>query len=340
MRGATLPRKHFFSIAATAATVGMLRFPAGAAEFNYRLANDLPPTHPVAAYASRAAAKIKSDTGGQLDIQVYPNSMLGGQADVITQAREGAIQFTLLGDDIFAGLVPVYSISRTPFAFAGYKDAWATMDGPLGSYLRDALTKAGVNMYRFQTVWDSGFREMMTGARPVNVPEDLRGLKMRIPQAPMPVAFFKAFGAAPTAVSTAELYTALQTHLVDGLDYPLSAAESFKLYEVQKYCAMTNHVWTGYTLHVNTDAWARLPRNVRDVVEHTFNAAAISERNQVAGDDATILASMTRQGMTFNRPPVAPFKAVVQNAGLYGQWRDSFGAEAWALLQKGGGQIP
>jgi TRAP-type transport system periplasmic protein len=332
-----LSRTRFAAGAASAPLTGILRYPADAAEFTYKLGDDLPANHAINVHATEAADKVRRESGGRLDIHIFPNSLLGGASQMIPQLRVGAIEFLLVGDNILASVVPLAAMSGVPFAFSSYNDAWNTMQGPLGRYIRN--TTAAANLHTLEASWDGAFRQMINGVRPIASPEDLKGLKMRIPQAPMPVAMFKAFGASPTPIDSAEMYTALQTHLVDGLDNTLPGTEAFKLYEVQKYVAMTNHIWSGWMLHANLPAWQRLPKGLRDLTERYFNAAAISERVEVSRQDAGFERTLGSQGMIFNRPSVLPFRTQLKASGVYLQWRDSFGPDAWTLLEKSVGKL-
>ena len=339
VRGLHARRRFLTAAAASVAAPAIARYPAGAAEFTYKLGNDVPAEHPLTLYAQRAATRILQDTGGRyLEVRVFPNSVLGGTAAMMLQLRSGALELLDSGDNTLAQVVPVAALSGVPFTFGSYKDAWDAMAGPLGKYIRNAIAKT-IEIYTFDTSWDAGFRQMITGTHPISTPDDLKGMKMRIPNAPMPVGMFKALGASPTPVEAAEIYTALQTHLVDGLEVPLATVESQKLYEVQKYVSITNHIWTGHMLHANAQAWQRLPASVRDAAERAFNATALAERTDVSRGDVALEATLRGQGMQFNRANPAPFKARLQAAGLYPQWRDTFGAEGWALLEKAVGRL-
>src|SRR5262249_12751490 len=132
---------------------------------------------------------------------------------------------------------------------------------------------------------------------------------------------------------------ALQTHLVEGTEVPLTVLEVRKLYEVQKYVALTNFVWTGYTAIANPAAWQKLPKGARDVAERNINQAALSCRNDILHLDATLETQLRSQGRTLTRPDIASFKTAITEAKLYSQWRSHYGAEAWAALEKAVGPL-
>jgi tripartite ATP-independent transporter DctP family solute receptor len=224
-----------------------------------------------------------------------------------------------------------------PFIFSSQKDALALLEGPLGAYIKAALAKD--NIYSFGHSWDNGFRQMVTATRPIQSPDDLKGLKVRTPPSPITVALFKAFGASPISISANEMYVALQTHLADGVEVPLSTIEVYKFYEVQKYVSYTNHMWTAFTILANGDAWRRLPSNLRDVAERDINAAGNLNNADFVKLMATLEAKLRGQGMVFNSPDTTAFRALVRRAGLYGQWKDAYGAQPWALLEASVGKL-
>jgi TRAP-type transport system periplasmic protein len=319
------------------AAIGHFRFPAGAAEFSYKLGSGEDPAHPHAIRTQQACDKVTAESGGRLEVKFFPNGILGSDTTMLTQVRLGALELQSIGDNILTTVVPLAAISTIPFAFGGYQDAWRTMDGPLGAYVRTAISKA--NFYAFEKKWDSGMRQLINNFRPIFTPDDLKGLKMRVPVAPITIALFRALGASPTPINGREIYTALQTHLVDGFEQPLISLEADKFYEVSKYVSIANHMWTGYNVIANVDAWQRLPANLRDVMERNFDAFAVLERGDIMRQDNSLTATLKGQGLLFNQANVGTFKAAIRRSGLYLQWRDSFGADAWALLEKSVGRL-
>ena len=207
----------------------------------------------------------------------------------------------------------------------------------MGKYIRAAIAKTG--LYAFERTWDSGMRQISNVIRPINVPADLKGMRLRVPQAPVLIALFKALGGAPTPLDSNAVYVALQSHLIDGVENPNYILETSKLFETLKYVSITNHVWTGLTIIANGDAWQRLPKNLRDIVEHYFSSGAVLEREDVRREDFEYEAQLKQQGLIYNKPDLASFRAAVRAAGLFAQWRSSFGDEAWAALEKSVGAL-
>ena len=332
-----LTRKTLLAGMASAyATVGVLRFPADAAEFSYKFATEQPAGHHMTLRLVEATNKIRDASNGRLDIKMFPGSQLGGQTEMMSQVRSGAVDFITSADFILANIVPVAGISATPFAFSGHKEALGVMEGPVGKYRRDAIGKIGV--YAFARSWDEGFRQVTTSAKPIHTPDDIKGLKIRVPDAPVITATFKALGASPVSITSSEMYMALQTHLADGMENPMAALEAFKIYEVQKYCAYTNHIWTAYTMLANADSYNKLPQNLRDLTDQYINEAAALDNADLLKAEPTLEATLRGQGLTFNTVNVDAFRTIVAKSGLYGQLKDSYGAEAWNLLEKAVGR--
>ncbi len=326
--------------AAASGVVGAWALPsrrARAAEFNFRFGHGFPATHPLNVRAREVAARIKDESKGRVVIDLYPDSQLGGDSDLLTQVRSGAVDFFSTGGLILSTLVKPAAISGMGFAFSSYDKVWAAMDGDLGAYVRDAFAKAG--LHAFDRVWDNGFRQMTTSTKPIATPQDLVGLKIRVPVSSIYTSLFKALGAAPTSINLGEVYSSLQTHICDGQENPLIVVDTTKFYEVQKYVSMTNHIWDGNWVLANGDSWASLPPDLQGIVERNFDASAQDQRADIAKLNASLSDTMAKRGLAVNTPDPAPFKQKLQQAGFYTSWREQFGGPAWALLEKYVGKL-
>src|SRR5919202_1964592 len=186
---------------------------ARAAEFTYKFANNAPVDHPINIAARKAAESIREDSGGRLEIQIFPNNQLGGDTDMLSQVRSGAIEFFTLSGLILSTLVPVASINGIGFAVKSYDDVWAAMDGELGAHIRANIAKAG--LLAMDKIWDNGYRQITSSSKPINTAADLDGFKIRVPVSPLWTSMFKAFGASPTSINFSEVYSALQTKVVE-----------------------------------------------------------------------------------------------------------------------------
>jgi tripartite ATP-independent transporter DctP family solute receptor len=326
----------------TLALIGGMAAPAflpGRAEAKtvLRFANSNAPDHPLNIRLKEASGLIRDQTNGEVEIRIFPASQLGGDMDVLSQVRSGAIDFFTLSGLILANYIPVTSIQGVGFAFKDYDTVWKAMDGDLGNHLRGQIEKGG--LHAFDKNWDDGFTQFFSSTKPINTPADLQGFKLRVPAAPLFVSLFKTLGASPTAINWAETYTALQTKVVDGLGQSYINMVASKVYEVQKYCSVVNFSWNGFFLLANGEKWKALPDSQRDVITRNFNAAAIKQRADVAQLNGKLKDELEKHGIVFSTPDPAPFREVLQKGGYYADWKKNFGDEAWGLLEKYSGKL-
>jgi tripartite ATP-independent transporter DctP family solute receptor len=334
-------RRLLLKASAMATIAGGLGAPlvarAGQAEFVFKFANNLPDAHPTNVRAKEMAAAIKTETNGRFDLQIFPNNQLGADTDMLSQIRSGGVEFFTLSGLILATLVPAASINGIGFAFADYASVWKAMDGELGAFIRGEITKA--NLVVMDKIWDNGFRQTTSSTRPINTPADFKGFKIRVPVSPLWTSMFKAFDAAPASINFNEVYSALQTKVVEGQENPLALINTAKLYEVQKYCSLTNHMWDGYWFLANRRAWASLPEDIRATVAKNINAAAMKQRADLEALNVSTRDDLTAKGMAFNQPDTAPFRDKLRQAGFYTEWKGKYGEQAWAILENAVGKL-
>jgi TRAP-type transport system periplasmic protein len=256
---------------------------------------------------------------------------------MLSQVRSGAIDFFTLSGLILATLVPVASINGIGFAWKSYDQVWPAMDGELGAHVRAAIAKSG--LVAFDKMWDNGYRQMTSSTKPINTADDLKGFKIRVPVSPLWTSMFKAFGASPASINFSEVYSALQTKIVEGQENPLSIIQIGKLYEVQKYCSMTNHMWDGFWYLANAKSWAALPKDLQEIATRNINEAALRDRADIKALNDSLEGDLKGKGMVFNNPDPQSFRDALKKAGFYEEWKENYGPEAWALLEKFTGSL-
>jgi tripartite ATP-independent transporter DctP family solute receptor len=336
----TLTRRRALHLTLAGAVAGpaVLRITrAHAAEYTLKAANNTPISHPLTVYMTKAADAVRDETGGKVDIKLFPNNQLGGDTDMLSQLRSGALEFFTLSPLILATLVPSASISGVGFAWNGYDKLWPAMDGDLGAHVRAQIEKSG--LFAFDRIWENGFRQTTSSSRPILKPEDFKGFKIRVPPSPMWTSMFKAFDAAPMTINFAEVYSALQTKIAEGQENPLTLIDTAKLYEVQKHLSKTNHMWDGFWLLSNGKVWRGLPQDVKTVIAKHFNTQAVAQREDMAKRVSTTEQDLRGRGLTFHDVDTKAFQAKLQLAGFYKEWKGKFGDDAWALLEKHTGSI-
>lgn len=310
---------------------------ASAAEFAYKYANDVPNDHATTVRMIEAAARIREETKGRLDIQVFPNSQLGASTALLSQANLGAIDFLSFSGVLAATMVPTFAISGIGFAFPDYDTVWKAMDGDLGARIRASASQT--NLVVMEKCWGNGFRHMSSSTRPILSPTDLEGFKIRVPVSPLWTSMFEAFKAAPISLNIAEIYSALQTKIAEGQEGPLAGYWQFKTYEVLKHLSMTGHMWDGLWFFANKRSWRALPDDVRSVAEKHINAAGLLQRKELEDLDKVLTSDLAAKGMTVHEVDREAFRAKLRAAGFYAAWKKKFAPDAWTALEKYSGTI-
>lgn len=305
--------------------------PARSAEFNYKLATGQSLAQPINARLEQACGRIREATSGRVEIRFFPASQLGSDTDLLSQVRSGGIEFLNIAGSVLSTVASAAAITNVGFAFSGYDQVWPGMDGSLGTYVRTQIEKTGFIVASKPA--DNGFRQITSGAKPIKTPDDLKGYRIRVPVSPIFTSLFKSLGANPTSINFNELYTALQTHLVDGQENGLVTIDAGKLYEVQKYVSQTNHIWDPFWLLANRRAFTSLPENARQTLRTEFDRAAVEQRSDNANLDNSLKGELVKKGLVFETADQPAFRAALTKAGFYKEWRDKFGAETWSALE-------
>jgi len=340
MAARALTRRRILAAAPALPLFGIISRSGWAARPKYRFkyASNLPMTHPINVRVKEILPKILQESGGQLEVRMFPNNQLGGDSDMLSQLRSGALEmFVLSGTNVLSTMAKQTSLYGVGFAFKDYGQVWSALDGDLGAFLRGVIAK--VNLHAFDKLWDIGFRQITSSTKPILTPEDLKGFKIRVPVSPLWTSLFSHLGAAPTSINFSEVYSALQTHIVDGQENPLSLILIAKLYEVQKHISITNHMWDGQFTLVNGRVWKSLPENLQEVLARNFNEAVMKEREDLVKVNQNVESELTKLGLTFHRTDTEAFRAAVSRSGYYKKWKATFGPEAWTLLEKYAGPL-
>jgi tripartite ATP-independent transporter DctP family solute receptor len=332
-----ISRRTFVALGASLPLGKIAAARAQTPDFTYRYANAMPDSHPLNIRMNEVATALKRETNGAFELKVFSNNQLGSDVDTLSQLRSGAVEFFSLSPIILSTLVPNASISGMGFAFPTQDAVWSAMDGDLGAYVRGQIEKA--NLIAMDLIWENGFRQVTSSTKPITSPFDLSNFKIRVPPSPLYISMFRAFGAAATSIPFNELYTALQTKVVDGQENPLAVLSTNRFYEVQKYCSMTNHVWDGWWLLANRRAWERVPKDIRAIVARNMNEAALKQREDVASLNSGLQTELSGKGLSFNDVQQSTFRQLLSKAGFYKEWKERYGREAWSKLESAVGEL-
>ena len=330
-------RRALLAGAAAFPLLTMLKWPASAAEFDLKYATGQDPSHPVNLRAQEALTRIREATSGRVDIKLFPANQLGSDTDLLTQVRNGSIEFFNLSSLILATLVPISGITSVGFAFKNYDEVWGAMDGQLGDHIRSEIAKTPI--FTVSKIWDNGFRHVTSSTREIRGPADLKGFKLRVPPAPPLTSLFKALDAAPTPINFNEVYTSLQTKVVEGQENPLAIIATTRLYEVQKTCSLTGHVWDGYWVLGNKRAFAKLPADVQAIITRELDKSAGDQRADIAKLSDSLKADLKAKGITFIDVQQDDFRKALASTNFYTEWKQKYGPTAWDLLEKVSGKL-
>ena len=327
-------RRGFIVGAVAAASLAAATHLRAEAQFNWRLGASQPPDSPNCIRLSEMAARVREDTGGRVNIEVFADSKLGSDSAMLEMVQKGGLEL-YLGGNVFGPLVPVSEMPGLPFVFKTPADVFAALDAEVGDFIRSELLAAG--LYAFRRGFDNGFHQITTSTRPIESIDDVYGLKIRTPVQSMNVEYFQSLGAAPKPFTLNRLYSVLRDHIVDAQTDPLGLALLMKLYEVQTYLSITNHWWSGFTLVANARSWAALPPDLQAAVNKHAEAAALAQREDIARLNAHALEALREKDMIVNETDTHGFRKQLDT--FYARWRGVYGEKAWALLEARTGKL-
>jgi TRAP-type transport system periplasmic protein len=300
----------------------------------YRLGLNQPADSPTARRAAEMAEAINQETAGEFRLVVFPESRLGPDPKMFADLRAGALEFFMAGATL-GEVAPTSALPLLPFAFKESKVVFAALDGALGDQIRRELAQNG--LHAFRRCWQNGFHHLTTSVRPIHTADDFVGLRFRSPGGAIAADFFRSLGAEAGMVPFSGMYEALKARTFDGQSDPLGVVLSLKLYEVQTYLSLTAHWWSGFTLLANAAAWASLPQQIQEVVEHNAEKFALLQREEIEQVNAAGAEELARRGMQVNTADTASFQARLGD--FYASWRAKAGPEMWRILESYAGEI-
>ena len=261
---------------------------------------------------------------GQIELQMFHSSQLGSERDAIEGVSMGTLEMTLISSAPLANFTNAFLVFDLPFIIQDRQKAYEYMDGPEGKKILDSVLSKGMVALG---IWENGFRMLTNSKKPVAVPEDLNGLKIRLMENPIHVGTFKTLGAYPVPMPFGELFTALQQGTVDGQENPLIIISTSKFAEVQKYLSLTGHFYAPAILLVNKNFWENtLSEEQRKIFTEAELKARTWERNFSMENEKKLVDSLKAQGMEVTMPDKAKFFEAVQP--VYKEFEEKVGKEA------------
>ncbi len=247
-------------------------------------------------------------TRGRVEVQIFDNSQLGGERDQMEQMQSGVLQMAYISP-VLGSIYPKMNILDLPFLFRDEAHVDAVIDGPLGEEIMKDLPSVGLIPLGY---FENGFRVTTTSRKAINSVEDMKGLKIRTPQAPLSVSIFNALGANPTPMSFTELYSALQQGVVDGQENSYNTWISSRFFEVQKYVAETNHMWGSFAILASAVWWNRLDRDIKDAIIRTCGETSKYQRRVFRNQTADSKKMAMDNGMEVTTPDLGEFRKALQ----------------------------
>lgn len=265
---------------------------------------------------------VENRSMGRIRVEVYYGAQLGGDRDAIEGVRLGTIQMTTAGAGIFANFEPKMGITALPYLFENLEQAWAFNDSSVNARISALLLRQNM---RVLANWENGFRCITNSVKAIEHLDDLKGLKIRAPENPMILATLKALGANASPLPWAEVYMALQQGIFHGQENPIHIIFYQKIYEVQKYLALTRHIYEPMPVVISERFWTELTANEQAIIKEAAIQAQTFNRQFIKSQIEQMLEQMKSEGVKVTVPDLAGFRKAT--ASVYAQFIDVFGEE-------------
>jgi TRAP-type transport system periplasmic protein len=245
-------------------------------------------------YARRANAKL----GNKAKVVVFGSSQLGGDKELLQKLKLGTVDMAL-PSTVMSSEADIFGVFEMPYLVKDRDHMKKIEKEVFWSKIEPAAEKKGLKVI---AVWENGYRHITNSKRPINTPADLQGIKLRVPEGKWRVKMFQTYGANPSPMKFSEVFTALQTGVMDGQENPFTQIYSAKFQEVQKYLSLTGHVYTPAYVTVGAKKWASLPDDVRRILEDTARETQAFVYERAAKDDNELLDKIKAAGVQVNTP--------------------------------------
>jgi len=284
-----------------------------AGKYNIKLAHNLPATKtsPYHQAALKFQELVEKNSNGQITVQIFPAAQLGSDMSVAKKVQSGAVEAEILTANKLGSFYPGMDLYALPFLLNDFDMAIRAFKTPVHKKVIEELEKK--TGFKSLAFIGAGFRNITNSKHPVNKPEDLKDLKIRVPKNKIEIAAFKALGANPVNIPGSELFSALQQGVVDGQDGSAEWAYAKKVYEVQKYLAVTHHQLSTSTLIINARFFGTLPPDLQKVLTEAGAETQIVWQAISKAADKDVIGRFKAKGMEINYPDLKPFIARVQS---------------------------
>lgn len=278
------------------------------------------------------ADNVTKKSGGQLTIRVFPSEQLGKEVDLLQQLKSGALDLSTPSMPTLNSMVPAFEIPSAPFLWRDWKEAEAIIRGPAMEPVWNELRDKH-NIIPLSKIWYWGWRNFTFTNKEVRKPEDMAGLKVRVPESPIWVEMVRGFGAAPTPIPFGEVYTALQQKTVDGQENPIPTIFSRKFYEVQGVLSMTRHMLQNNTLLINKTSLEKLKPDLQKLLLDEAAAASAKNTQLQQAREVSMLEDIRKSPRIkiIDNPDRDAFAAKM--ASVYPRLEARWGSEHWKRVR-------
>lgn len=302
---------------------------AQAQVFKLKLGHVATTDEPYHKASEKFAELVKQYTDGNVIVEIYPNSLLGGQRELIEGLQLGMVDITLTTAAVLSNFLPKTQVIELPFMFRGRDHVYSVVDGPLAKeiYAGDEAKKLKV-----LDTWENGFRNITNSVRPITKPEDLKGIKIRVMENKMYIEMFKALGANPTPMARGEVFTALQTKTVDAQENPMGQIYTSRFYEVQKYLTLTGHTYSPEVVVFSLATWKKLPVKYQEAIKRASAEAKKFDRTLSAQSDKEFIKKSKEKGMIVTE--LTPAQIIPFQTKMHKVWEMYSGVIGKDLIDK------
>ncbi len=264
-------------------------------KFTLKMGHVAPTEEPYHKAAEKFAELVKQSTAGAVDIQIFPNSLLGGQRELLEGLQLGSVDITLTTAAVLSSFLPKTQVIELPFMFRDREHVYKVVDGPLAKEIY-----AGDEQKKMKVIdtWENGFRNITNNVRPIEKPEDMKGIKIRVMENKMYIDMFKALGANPTPMARGELFSGLQTKVVDAQENPMGQIYTSRFYEVQKYLTLSGHTYSPEVVVFSLATWKKLPAKYQEAIVKASAEGKQFNRTLSAQMDKEYVIKSKEKGMT------------------------------------------
>ena len=288
-------------IALLSALLALFATFVGAAPYKaeLKLASATSITHTYNVGAQYFAKLVEERTDGRIKFKFYPDGQLGkGERELLEALQQGSIDLYVGSTGPLGGFSPSVQILDIPFLFRDYAHVDKVLDGPIGAGLSADLDKVQMKGLAF---WENGFRNLTNSKRAVRTPADAKGLKIRTMENPVHIQAWKAAGVNPTPMAWGEVYGALQQGVIDGQENPIAVILQMKVYEVQKFLALTQHVYSPAMLIMSQKRWNQIPKEDQAIILKAAHEGAVYQRNLGRANEEQMIAELQKNGVTVTK---------------------------------------